>query len=323
MMQQHLKYYWHKRHSTDEISHCYFHTLCHHTHLALEIRHEFYLEGNNTGPHWHGDFYALYVVRSGHGIHNIDQHPYGITRGDVYILPPGTVHGYQDYQDLQIDACYFQPRLFTPEELHAIQTLSGFWQLLINREIPTPPQADHAPDRSIDHRLHLPPDNYAVIHTMLEELRHEFVLTSAEAPLLAHSLFFRLLIYLARWQASTSKTSMQSSSSPQIPQKMDIATIVQYCEEHFHEPVTVPQLAAMMFLSPGHFSELFSREVGTSPAAYIRRLRLQRAQTLLRTTRYTTTEIAQQVGFSNVAQFSRTFQAAFQISPTRYRATFT
>jgi AraC-like DNA-binding protein len=75
-----------------------------------------------------------------------------------------------------------------------------------------------------------------------------------------------------------------------------------------------------MFLSPGHFSELFSREVGMPPATYLRRLRLERAQTLLRTTALSATEIAQQSGFNDLAQLSRAFRTAFNTTPSAYRA---
>lgn len=80
-------------------------------------------------------------------------------------------------------------------------------------------------------------------------------------------------------------------------------------------------MAAMMFLSPNHFTTLFMREYGATPAAYLRRLRLERAQTLLRTS-VSIQEITRRTGFRYVAQFSRAFHAVFNASPTAYRATF-
>jgi transcriptional regulator GlxA family with amidase domain len=98
-----------------------------------------------------------------------------------------------------------------------------------------------------------------------------------------------------------------------------LADIIRVCEEHFFENLSVPQLAARMFLSPGHFTEIFTREVGMPPAAYLRRLRLERAQTLLRETTLPVTAVAMQVGFSDAAGLSRAFRGAFGLSPLQYR----
>lgn len=297
---------------------------------ALGIRREHYEQGEDTGPHRHEDFYALYIVQSGRGIHFINGHPYSITRGDVYLMPPGTVHGYLDFSLLTIDAFYFQPQLFRYEELLALRTLAGFWRLLITFE----PQSSinsqiTLPEAKHDHRFHLSPEQYRLVEAMVSELWHEFMATGPEASVLSQSLFFRLLVSLARWQAPQTLEAEEQkyvqgepATSIEHIQKHDITYILQLCEERFHEPLTVAQLAAYLFLSPSRFSELFQREVGTSPATYIRRLRLERAQTLLRTTKLTSTQIAHQVGFRDSAQLSRTFRAAFRLTPTAYRAAF-
>ena len=74
-----------------------------------------------------------------------------------------------------------------------------------------------------------------------------------------------------------------------------------------------------MFLSPGHFTEIFAREVGMPPAAYLRRLRIERAQTLLRETEAPVSEIAAQVGLGDSASLARAFRSAFGHTPTQYR----
>jgi AraC-like DNA-binding protein len=269
----------------------------------------------------------LYIVQGGQGIHLINNHPYGIARGDVYMLPPGSIHAYRDYHSLVIDAFYFLAELFSDEELLALHSLSGLWSLLISRDEKT--REDIAQDHSFnDHRLHLPPIHFHEVDAMIGELHTEFISSAVEAPLLTRGLFFRLLVHLARWQAvqqekhNTDKRDTSSETKQMTSHKVSIANIVQICEERFYEPLTVPQLAALMFLSPSRFSELFSREVGMSPATYIRRLRLERAQLLLRTTSLSTTTIAHQVGFRDSAQLSRAFHTVFQLTPSTYRASF-
>lgn len=325
---QELYYYWQKRtESTDVITHASFQHMPHHPLLPIAMRREFYERDTDTGLHKHENFYALYIVQGGQGIHLINNHPYGIARGDVYMLPPGSIHAYRDYHSLVIDAFYFLAELFSDEELLALRSLSGLWSLLINKEEKIQDDISHENSFN-DHRLHLLPIYFYEVEVMIRELHTEFISSSVEAPILTRSLFFRLLVHLARWQAaqqvsnSTDKWNTSSETRQITAYKVSIANIVQICEERFYEPLTVPQLAALMFLSPSRFSELFSREVGMSPAMYIRRLRLERAQLLLRTTSLSTTTIAHQVGFRDSAQLSRAFHTAFQLTPTTYRARF-
>jgi AraC-like DNA-binding protein/quercetin dioxygenase-like cupin family protein len=337
-----------------EIIHCVFSAMNKHASLSLLIRQEHYHNGADTGLHRHEDFYALYVVQAGQGTHVIDNHPYMITRGDVYILPPGSVHAYQDFRDLTIDAFYFQPPLFSKDELFALERMSGFWHLMVPAEIVSNAfntvnvsnnsSLSHLhsenKQRIYDHRFHVSPECYRELLAMIEEIRAEFFTESLEATILTRNQFFRMLVYIARQYGlamrSTSQTSLLIQDMADAPSERDepqgryshtphgigLARVLQLCEERFYEPLTVPQLAALMFLSPSRFTEIFTQHVGVSPAAYIRRLRLQRAQTLLRTSTYSITTIAQQVGFGDSAQFTRAFQAVFHMTPTAYRGQF-
>ncbi len=327
-MSYNMHYSWQERPVSQEINHCSFIQMSQHQSLPLHIIHEFYEDGLDTGPHRHEDFYAFYVIQGGQGIHIINDHPCVITRGDIYILSPGSIHAYQDYHDLSVDAFYFQPRLFSRDELAALQSLSGFWRLLLPTEqlFRESLMNDSAHIQYLrDYRLHVSPECYYIVEEMVAEICAEFMVQSREATLLTRSQFFRMLVHVARWHAAhpVSYTyASEASPKSRVPHGIGLATILQLCEERFYEPLTVPQLAALMFLSPSRFTELFSSEVGISPAAYIRRLRLERAQTLLRTTPLSVTTIAHQIGFRDMAQFSRAFHTVFHLTPTAYRATF-
>ncbi len=327
MQQNPSLYYCHKPGSHTNVSRNVFtnlHSYQHHS-LPLCIRHEFYDQGSDTGQHLHEDFYALYVVQEGKGVHVINRHPYGIARGDVYVLPPRAIHAYHDYDTLTVDAFYFSPQLFSYEESLALRGLSGFWDLLITLGTAAAEEVS-AQEESLDHHLHLSPEQHKDVELMIAELCNEFVAHAAEATLLARSQFFRMLVHLARWQVvqhNRSKTDLaEPVESIGERQKIDIAAILHFCDQHFHESLSVPQLASLMFLSPSRFTEIFSREVGMSPAAYIRHLRLEKAQSLLRTTTLSTTTIAHQVGLGDSAQLSRAFRATFHLTPSDYRSTF-
>lgn len=284
-----------------------------HRGLPFTLVHQNYEAGVDTGPHRHEDFYALYVVESGSGVHVINGHPYPVTRGDVYMTPPGSTHAYRDYRLLRAESLCFTADLFSEAQMEALRSLRGFWQLFIA----PPPEPEFR-----DYHLHLPPERHEAVHRMIEEIGTELEGVAPLAPELVSGLFFRLLVYLARWQAEWEKERRQRNQRGGGAHSRGLAEVLQVCEQRFAEPLTVPQLAALMFLSPSHFSEVFAREVGMTPAAYLRRLRLERAQKLLRSTDTSATEIALQVGFGDLAQLSRAFRAAFGISPRTYRSQF-
>ena len=200
-----MHYFWQERPVSQEINHCTFLQISQHQSLSLHIMHEFYEDGIDTGPHRHEDFYAFYIIQGGQGIHVINDHPYVITRGDIYILSPGSVHAYRDYHNLSIDAFYFQPRLFSRDELAALQSLPGFWRLLLPTEqlFGESLVNDSAHMQYLrDYRLHVSPECHHRVEEMVAEICAEFMVQSREAILLTRSQFFRLLVYVARWYSA-------------------------------------------------------------------------------------------------------------------------
>ena len=279
--------------------------------LELVLRREFYAAGETTGTHLHRDFCALYVVKSGRGVHQIDGIPFGIARGDVYLLPPGARHAYTGYQNLEIDAFYFPPALWSDEELGALREVSGFWHLLLENE---------------SRRLHLTPEMHAQIETSIAEMRIEAATNERATPFLLRALFFRLLIRLAR-AAPAAATPPRRPDAAQggNAQKGELhfAELIAWCEANVEREISVAQMAARLFLSPAHFARGWKREFGVPPAAYLRRLKLERARALLEHSDQSVAHIARVVGFKSAAHFSRSFRNCYSVSPLQFRRTVT
>lgn len=282
--------------------------------LPLFYHRQSYDAVGDSGLHLHVDHYALYVVHGGRGVHEISGHPYGIARGDVYLAPPGSIHAYRDCENLEVDVFCFQADVFGEVELAALRALPGFRGLFVGAR-----DAGSTPDWS-SHRLHLAPAARGEIESCVREITRELNASdeSQAARILARVLFFRLLVTLARvWNENAPREKIADY------RQVEIADIIRFCEAHFAEPISVPQLAAKMFLSPSRFSGIWKKAMGTSPGEYLRDLRLRHAQTLLKTTNRSASEIALACGFSDAAQFSRTFKNAFGVSPSAYRRRFT
>lgn len=293
----------------------------------LLVRRERYDVGKYTGEFRHLNFYALYVVRGGSGLHVINGHSYVMTRGDAYIMPPRACHYYRNYEALELDAFYFKTSVFHRSELPILHLSQGFWNLFVRPE----PYSSETPAPQ-DYRLHLMPKQFERAQTIINEMRLELEAARDGAVAVTRNEFFKLLILMSRWGGAEGQSTRQAAPQP-IPRRAPgeihaqtsqdtewgLARVLRFCEEHFHEPLTVPKLAAMMFVSPGHFHELFKNTCGISPAAYIRQIRLEHAKNLLRTTDLPMHEIAVRSGFTDTAQFSRSFHKMLGETPSAYR----
>lgn len=105
----------------------------------------------------------------------------------------------------------------------------------------------------------------------------------------------------------------QDRPSPSSPMNGLLAHI----EAHLHEPLSVDQLALRLRLSPSWFKARFKQEVGMPPAEYLARLRVVRAQDLLRTGGQNITNIAHDLGFSSSQYFATVFRRFTGQSPSR------
>lgn len=99
-----------------------------------------------------------------------------------------------------------------------------------------------------------------------------------------------------------------------------INKVVDYIDKHFDEELTLDVLADVASFSRFHFHRLFSAMTGETVNGFIKRVRLERAASMLMVkSRQTITEIAFQCGFSGNAVFTRAFNEYFQMSPTMFR----
>ncbi len=78
-------------------------------------------------------------------------------------------------------------------------------------------------------------------------------------------------------------------------------------------------LARAANLSEAQLARVFRREMGTTPLAYLRRVRIERARNLLWRTELNIAEIGRAVGLPDPAHFSRLFSGIQGQSPTAYR----
>lgn len=98
-----------------------------------------------------------------------------------------------------------------------------------------------------------------------------------------------------------------------------INRVIDYLNDHLDQPLKLGELAKVACFSEYHFHRVFRAMTGETVSNFTNRLRLEKAARLLKRSRQSATEIALECGFSSSAAFSRSFNHAFNTSPTQYR----
>ncbi len=97
--------------------------------------------------------------------------------------------------------------------------------------------------------------------------------------------------------------------------------VLSFLERNLDAPPSLDYLAGLARYSPHHFHRVFTGMVGESLAAYVRRLRLERAAMFLARTGRPVTDIALDSGYDSHEAFTRAFKGHFGASPSAYRET--
>jgi AraC-like DNA-binding protein len=94
---------------------------------------------------------------------------------------------------------------------------------------------------------------------------------------------------------------------------------VRYIQDNLDRPLRVGELARHVHVSPRQLTRLFAAHLGVSPAAYVERVRLDRAAALLVRTATPIKQVAAAVGYPAVAPFTRAFARRHGQPPGRFR----
>jgi transcriptional regulator GlxA family with amidase domain len=108
----------------------------------------------------------------------------------------------------------------------------------------------------------------------------------------------------------------------QMQSRSRFADLLPWMLAHLEHDLSVEALAARVSLCPRQFSRRFTHEFGSSPAAFVRRLRLDEARQRLSAPDCTVEGVARSVGFSDGDNFRRAFERSFGIAPSAYRGRF-
>lgn len=142
---------------------------------------------------------------------------------------------------------------------------------------------------------------------------------AARSPLAAAHFEQALVHGLVSLQPHDHVSTLPAHAHPALPRAVRRA--MAYCEEHAGEPVSIADMAAAARVSPRTLQDRFRIDLGTTPAAHLRRVRLDRAhQDLLRvadgSASGTVAEVATRWGFTHLSRFAVYYREAYGQAPS-------
>ncbi|MFJ5539139.1 helix-turn-helix transcriptional regulator [Vreelandella titanicae] len=153
----------------------------------------------------------------------------------------------------------------------------------------------------------------------LNQLTHALANQLEQCPALQNEIAILLLRALTMYLHDTSSTAVGQLGQHCISERLDLARLDAWLDQHLADEIRVEQLAALCALSPGHFHSCFRELTGVTPLAYVQRRRLEHARTLVRHSTLSLGHIALLVGFRDQGSFSRAYRRYFELSPSSDR----
>ena len=98
-----------------------------------------------------------------------------------------------------------------------------------------------------------------------------------------------------------------------------VQLVISLMENNLRRELMLSEMSQAVMLTPEHFCRIFKAETGRTPASYLKWLRIQRAQELLKTTFLSVKQIMFSVGARDESHFRRDFKSTCGVTPVQYR----
>lgn len=248
-------------------------------------------------PHIH-DFYEMNIILGGIGIHQIESSSWAVSRGDVFVIPPKTVHAYSQTENLEVYHILLRND-FVQRNQSESKMIPGYFQFM---EI-EPFIRQNGTETMF---LHL---NEA----QLSEIRHDIKYIEEDGAFdkeIFHALHSHTAWKIICYLAHLLQEQIRDEKRPTAKYTKLILNALEYIHNHFSEKISIDDLSKQVYLSRSTFLRNFQTVCGCSPGQYLNRYRIKKAAELLETSSLSQTEIAQFCGFYDLSHMKKSLKNA-------------
>ena len=236
--------------------------------------------------------YELTAILSGRGRCFAGDLATPVKKGDIYVSFPYESHQVEADPENDISQLFITFRVSDPVYEEAFKKI---WKVNI------PPT----------NRVFQNDQIKVIIDTVISELQSTEKLYRTE---FLSTLTEQILIYFLR--AYSNRTSIALSRYPS-PEELS-HHIMHYIDTHVLEMRSLTEISDALSYHYNYLSLLFKKTQGYTIADYYLSKRMEFAKFMLSQQRYSITEIAERLNYSDVFSFSKAFRAFYGISPKKY-----
>lgn len=136
-----------------------------------------------------------------------------------------------------------------------------------------------------------------------------------------YTLRFNSLVFEMMFQLYHNFSSSVSKDDLRKRQKNyeKLAHIMDYTNEHYKNPISINEIAAVACFQKEYFCHYFKKNMGLTYLEYLNELRLSHVCEDLLSTELPLKTVLENNGFSNYKLFRKLFYHKFELTPTQYR----
>ena len=127
----------------------------------------------------------------------------------------------------------------------------------------------------------------------------------------------KMLLLTALQRGERQDTRLKTPATLQHENSI-VNTALTYISANVAKKLSVPLVARNCNVSSSRLTKLFQVRLAITPGEYIRRAKLEESKSLIRAGERNVSEIAQQLNYSSVQQFSRQFKVKFGMTPSEF-----
>ncbi|MEF3307071.1 AraC family transcriptional regulator [Paenibacillus sp. GYB003] len=126
-------------------------------------------------------------------------------------------------------------------------------------------------------------------------------------------------VRIYEWLLNAWDEAGRAGKSEPPPHAEAFSDAIRFMKEHYGRAIALQDIADAEKLSKYHFCKQFRRVVGMSPVAYLNKVRMEEAVSLLSTTSLSIADVARMTGFETPGYFAKVFKRLVGGTPTEYR----
>jgi transcriptional regulator GlxA family with amidase domain len=128
-----------------------------------------------------------------------------------------------------------------------------------------------------------------------------------------------LVLYLRR---TGGQSQFSTALAMQLSDRQPLRELESWVLENLNRPLSVNILAEHLAMSPRNFARIFRKEMNTTPARFVGKLRVEAARRRLEESQSSLQQVASDCGFGTLNAMRTVFQRALGIAPGQYRKHF-